>query len=899
MATAEATANVPPQNLDAERSVLGAMMVSASSLDPVFADVRLGGEDFYRERHRVVYEAIKTLYNRDEAVDALTVTEHLTQIGQLDAAGGRAEVQTLPDEVPAPGNSAHYARIVKQNALLRRLLAAAQQIQQSVHSRDGEPQQLAEQAERLLFDAAHREQAGDFSRLNEVLSTEVDRLEALASGDSSVTGVPSGFRDLDAITGGFQPGNLIILAARPGMGKCLPGSALVYDPTTGARRTIESVVEAVESGREAWVAAIGRDMKLRPARVSASHRNGSKRVWRMRTRLGRCVEATDNHPFLTIDGWTELGDLAAGDRVAVPRSLPRSSETRDMPDHEVVMLAALIADGSLTKNSPRYCHGPDTGTELYRHVAAAAASFGTRLSDDGSGTATISGGRGAGSNPVRELCEQHEIWGKHSWNKFVPDAIYGLGDEQIARFLSVLYACDGHIYAGQAYNQIGYTTISERLARDVQHLLLRLGIVATIRVLKRTVYEGTDRRALEVRITGREGLIAFCHRVGALGKERQASAVLQHVAGTCQTTNVDTLPVKMWARVKTSLGDQPWRVLSEATGRPPNHNWHVGKRGLSRGLLTEIAAGLDDPALAELAHSDVWWDEVVAIEPAGEGETFDLTVPDHHNFVADDVVVHNSGWVINVADHIAREKGKAVAMFSLEMSEMEIAQRMIASRARIPSDKLRKGQFAKRDWQRVVKAGNELENARLWIDDSSDLGILDLRAKARRLHASESAGDGDGLAVIIVDYLQLMRADDPRANRVEQVGQMSRGLKILARELEVPVIALSQLSRAPEQRTGRDKRPILSDLRESGNLEQDSDLVTFIYRDDYYNEESEDEGVAELIIRKHRNGPIDTINLAFRPHYPSFSNLTRKDRPTEQAAGEGPPLDTIQAVEEL
>jgi replicative DNA helicase len=471
MATNGASAHVPPQNLEAERSVLGAMMVSAASLDPVFADVRLATDDFYRDRHRVVYDAVKALYERDEAVDALTVTEHLTQTGRLDDAGGRAEVQSLPDEVPAPGNARHYAAIVKQNALLRRLLAAAQEIQRSVHEREGEPQHLAEHAERLLFEAAHREQAGDFRHLGDVLVDEVERLEKLASGDASITGTPSGFLDLDAITGGFQPGNLIVIAARPGMGK--------------------------------------------------------------------------------------------------------------------------------------------------------------------------------------------------------------------------------------------------------------------------------------------------------------------------------------------------------------------------------------------------------------------------------------SGAVINIADHVAREKGRAVAMFSLEMSEMEIAQRMVASRSRIPGDKLRKGQVRKQDWSRVLRAGNELEKARLWLDDSSDLGLLDLRAKARRLHASESAGDGEGLALIIVDYLQLMRPDDPRANRVEQVGQMSRGLKILARELDVPVIAISQLSRAPEQRPG-DKRPILSDLRESGSIEQDSDLVIFIYRDEYYNQESEDAGVAELIVRKNRHGPTDTVRLAFREPFASFMNLAREDRQgPRRSEEEEPPLMSI------
>jgi len=199
------------------------------------------------------------------------------------------------------------------------------------------------------------------------------------------------------------------------------------------------------------------------------------------------------------------------------------------------------------------------------------------------------------------------------------------------------------------------------------------------------------------------------------------------------------------------------------------------------------------------------------------------------------------------------------------MSETELAHRFIASRARIPSDRLRKGNVQK-DWNKVLKACNELAEAPLYIDDSSDLSLLDLRAKCRRLDSQVG-----GLGLVIVDYIQLMRSDDPRAGRVEQVGQMSRGLKILARELEVPVIGISQLSRAPEQRP--DKVPILSDLRESGSIEQDADIVSFIYRDEYYNHESERPGEADLIIAKHRNGPIGIVPLAFQDQFPKFANL--------------------------
>jgi replicative DNA helicase len=465
------TAHVPPQNIEAEESVLGAMLVSEPALNRVFVDVKLTAEDFYLEKHAVIFRCIHDLHAASKPVDELSVNEGLVQRNEIDEAGGKHYVSELAAKVPAAGNARHYAEIVQQNSLLRRLLDAGQRIQGWVNERDGEPRELSERAERMLFEVAHKEQAGDFRMLSEILHDEVDRLEKLSTGDAELTGTPSGFKDIDAITGGFQPGNLIIVAARPAMGK-----------------------------------------------------------------------------------------------------------------------SALVA---------------------------------------------------------------------------------------------------------------------------------------------------------------------------------------------------------------------------------------------------------------------------------------------------------------NIAENVAVKQKMPVAFFSLEMSEVELAQRFIACRARISGDKLRKGQVAQKDWPQVVRACNELEEAPLWFDDSSDLGILDLRAKARRLHAQEQ--DKGGLGLVIVDYIQLMRADDHRANRVEQVGQMSRGLKILARELEVPVLAISQLSRAPEQR--HPPKPMLSDLRESGNLEQDSDLVAFLFREDYYRDsEDEPDGLADVIIAKHRNGPIGTRKLVFLDRFPKFADHSGKERPIEQPAGEGPPLDDVVAA---
>jgi replicative DNA helicase len=237
-----------------------------------------------------------------------------------------------------------------------------------------------------------------------------------------------------------------------------------------------------------------------------------------------------------------------------------------------------------------------------------------------------------------------------------------------------------------------------------------------------------------------------------------------------------------------------------------------------------------------------------------------------------------SSLVTNIAENVAlsHERPRPVALFSLEMSEAELAQRFVASQASIKGDDLRKGRLRdETKWKRVLRTAAEYDAAPLYVDDSSDVGLLDIRAKSRRLHQQAQADYG-GLGLIIVDYLQLMRADSRIESRVQQVGEMSRGLKILARELNVPVIALSQLSRAVEQRSTTDKRPQLSDLRESGSIEQDADLVMFIYRDEYYfPETTEKPGEADLIIAKHRNGGLGDIPLTFQNEYPRFLGLQR------------------------
>ncbi len=223
-----------------------------------------------------------------------------------------------------------------------------------------------------------------------------------------------------------------------------------------------------------------------------------------------------------------------------------------------------------------------------------------------------------------------------------------------------------------------------------------------------------------------------------------------------------------------------------------------------------------------------------------------------------------TAFALNIAQQSAVKSGASVMIFSLEMSQEQLGQRLIAMQARVESEKLKKGTLDLKDWDRINYALNELNNTKIVIDDTPGISIMEMRNKCRRLKAEQ------GLDLIVVDYLQLMTFDGRADSRQQEISALSRHLKLLAREMNCPVIVLSQLSRAPELR--QDKRPMLSDLRESGSIEQDADIVMFLYRDDYYNEDTEKPGVCEINLAKHRSGPTDRIELTWVARYTKFSD---------------------------
>jgi replicative DNA helicase len=440
---ATATAPLPPQSLEAEESVLGAMMISPSAIGAV-AEI-LDAGDFYRESHGVIYRAAISLYARGEPVDILTLADELDKTQLLEAAGGREKIFELAALVPAVSNVAHHARIVREMATLRGLIRAGQEIARLGFERPGEVVDLVDRAESTIFALSQQRVTSQFAHIDELLKESFERITHLMEAGSDITGTPSGFRDLDRLTSGFQPGNLIIVAARPSMGK--------------------------------------------------------------------------------------------------------------------------------------------------------------------------------------------------------------------------------------------------------------------------------------------------------------------------------------------------------------------------------------------------------------------------------------SALALGMAANIAVRHERPVALFTLEMSKAEVTQRLMCSEGKVESQRLRTGKLAADDWPRLTAACSKLTKAPIYVDDTGSITMMEIRSKLRRLKMREP-----DLSLVVVDYLQLMTSGTSVENRVQEVSQISRALKVLARDLEVPIMALSQLSRAVEQR--HDKRPILSDLRESGSIEQDADLVMFIYRDEYYNpEDSESAGIAELLLAKHRNGPTGVEKVAWQRRYAKFSDL--------------------------
>jgi replicative DNA helicase len=947
----------PPQDLAAEQSVLGGMLLSKDAIADVLEKLR--PSDFYRPAHQNIYDAVLDLYGRGEPADAVTVAAELDRRGLLRRIGGAPYVHTLISTVPTAANAGYYAEIVAEKALLRRLVEAGTRVVQYGYAgaEGADVAEVVDRAQAEMYEVTDRRLSEDFVPLEDLLQPTMDEIDAIASNGGLARGVPTGFTELDEVTNGLHPGQMIIVAARPGVGKALAldtplptpdgwttmgavavgdqllgadgnpttvvaateimlgrpcyevefsdGTAIVADadhewPTAyGIRATgllrggldtisaagsmgrygtrpaattlmapvlqvdavrpvgsvpvrcvqvdnaahlylagrgmvpthnstlgldfmrscsikhrLASVIFSLEmskseivmrllsaeakikladmrSGRmsdDDWtrlarrmseiseaplyiddspnltmmeirakarrlkqradlrlvvvdylqlmssgkrvesrqieVSEFSRHLKLlakelevpviaisqlnrgpeqrtdkrpllsdlresgcltantrilradtggevtfgelmrsgeRPLVWSVDEQlrmvarpmtnvfpSGRKEVFRLRLASGRVVEATGNHPFMRLDGWTPLEELTVGDRLAVPRRVPEPVDTKPMAESEVILLAHMIGDGSCVKKQPiRYASVDEANLAA---VTISAAYFGVTAVRDEYPAARVTTLRlpapyrltHGRRNPIAAWLDELGLFGLRSHEKFVPQQVFALPTDQVELFLRHLWATDGSVRwdakVGQA--RIYYASTSRQLVDDVAAMLLRVGVFARIKRVRKAGY----RDGWHLYVYGAENQARFLRHVGVHGmKAIAAQEVLTQLDSVVRNTNLDTVPREVWSQVKASLASRATthREFAAAMGTKfcGSTMW---KHAPSRSRLHRAAALLEDREIHALATSDVYWDQIVEITSLGEMDVYDGTVDGTHNFVANGISAHNS-----------------------------------------------------------------------------------------------------------------------------------------------------------------------------------------------------------------------------------------------------------------
>jgi replicative DNA helicase len=742
---------VPPHDLQAEESLLGAMMLEAEAIATAAGVLR--ADDFYKPAHAHIFDAIHALYASGQPVDPVTVADELRRNGLLETVGGHQVLVDIMSSTPATTNSGGYARIVEEHALLRRLIGVAGEIAEIGYGLPEDVTKALDRAESMVFEVNQRRVTDSTSKIEDLLGLNLDRLEQLYGRGDAITGIPTGYVDLDELLSGLQPSNLVIVGARPAMGKCVAWDTPVVDPATGAMRTAAELHRAGTAGRAVSVLTLAGDEVVR-ASPSAFVDDGLKRVYRVRTDSGREVRTTASHPFLTPEGWRPLAQLAPGQLVGVPAEIPVFG-AGELPVDELDALAHLVTaaeadDDGIRPPTAKRAVADDLGGVQSPWFGSGEVAAGDDLRGTRLGVQVLDRPRPAGgrTRPVvpgpalRELARRHGVAAAPDERR-VPAAVFRLPRDLLARFLDRALGATARVWRpfDGTPASVVCTVRSPQLARDMQHLLLRFGIAGSVRQSVVAVDEGT------------------------------------------------------WVA----------------------HELVVDRAEQLAALAANSAGGPDD-AIAEAGTGAVLWEPIVSIEDEGLEQVYDLTVPETHNFVAADVFVHNTSFALGMGAHAALHANKPVLLFSLEMGSLELSQRLLSAEARIDSKRVRTGQLSEDDWSRISQAIGRLASAPIWIDDNPNLTVMEVRSKARRLRSQ--VGD---LGMVVIDYLQLMTGRGSAENRQVEVSEMSRGLKILARELECPVVALSQLSRQLEMRA--DKRPMLADLRESGCLTGDARVL--------------------------------------------------------------------------
>ena len=805
---------LPPQALDLEEAVLGALMIEKDALSSV-VDI-LKPDTFYKEAHQRIYNAILTLFGNSDPIDLLTVTNQLRKTGEIEVIGGGGFVAELTFRVNSAANIEYHARIVSEQALKRALIAMSSVILRDAYEDTTDVFELLDRTEQSLFKISESNIKKNAADMGSIVRQALTELET-KKNQEGLTGVPSGFTNLDRVTSGWQPTELIILAARPAMGKCL-GKGTKVVMFDGSLRNVEDVREGD--------LLMGDDST--PRRVLSIAR-GRERMYWVRQNKGIDYRVNESH-ILSLKRSRTEGPHTNGQvlNISVRDYLTKSDKFKtnykgykvavEFPTQPVPLdpyfVGLWLGDGHAYSSRIT-----NTDTEVVNYLQEYADDLGLRMvtyqqAERTANYAIVSGKRGDYQVGNGVFNVQEKLRGLSLIeNKHIPRSYLTNSTENRLKLLAGLIDSDGHYQRDFTCYEI--TQKNKQLAEQLKYLCDTLGFKCSLK----------EKQAV---ITARN-YVSTVYRLRIFG-------------------NLDSIPVRI-ARKKARplLARADWRM----TG--------------------------------------------IQVEYDTVDDYYGFTIDGNSLFLLEDMTVtHNTAFVVSALRNAAVDHGKPVAIFSLEMSAVQLVNRLISAEAEIDSEKIRKGTLAPHEWTQLHHKIQRLTEAPIYIDDTPALSILELRAKCRRLKAQHD------IQMVVIDYLQLMSGDTSGSrgggNREQEIASISRALKNLAKELNVPVIALSQLSRAVETRGG-DKKPQLSDLRESGSIEQDADMVCFLYRPEYYNITADEagnstQGVGEVIIAKNRSGSLDTIQLRFISKYTKFCDLDTYFEPV-QAQGFSPDVNGL------
>ena len=725
---------LPPHSVEAEQAVLGGLLLSNASWDRI-GDL-ITDTDFYRADHRVLWRVITRLVEENKPADVLTVTEALKVSGEIQDVGGLAYLHQLASTTPSAANIRRYAEIVRERAIMRKLAEVGTAIADSAYSPQGrEAMQLLDEAETKILEIGESggRSSESFQKMSAVLADVMSRLDELHKNPASVTGKATGFVDLDEMTTGLQDGDLIVIAGRPSMGKAQSLDSKIRTPSGWKEMGALEVGDALAS------------IDGTPSIVTGVFPQGVRQVYRIAFSDGRSTECCEEHLWrIYYRAWPEprvvstkkLMEMLARKRYQHRLWIDRV--TGDFGHHEPLpvdpwVLGALLGDGRLCEQ----LIFTTADTEMVERMQAQLGetmALHSRGQDDWSVVnARPAGVKGLGGrpNPLMDALRAMGMWGIQSHEKYVPRIYRNACRSARLALLQGLLDTDGWV---EKWGTVRFCSSSYRLAKDVVELVRSLGGWCSL----------TDKRT------------SYTYR-GEKKAGRTASVLNIH---------------------------------------------HSDPRSLFRLTWKRDRA--------QPAHQRAWKPVIASVVPTRVVPTQCISVSHPSKlYVTDEyVVTHNTSLALNIAEHIGLELKLPVLIFSMEMGGTQLALRLLGSVGKVDAQKLRTGRLEAQDWDRLGTALGKLNEAPILIDETPALNPLELRARARRKWREYG-----GLGLVVVDYIQLMQGTDSGSeNRATEVGEISRGLKSMAKELGCPVIALSQLNRSLEQRPN--KRPVMSDLRE-------------------------------------------------------------------------------------